>query len=245
VRSQDFFQQASNIFHSLGELLQSVGYDTDLGNEGGYAPHVQSHREVFDMIIQAIISAGLEPGEDIVLGIDAGASVFYNAKTETYDLNLDKLSLSGEEVIEYYLDLLTEYPLRFIEDPLDEEAWPDWALLTKNQLIKEHQVKVIGDDLFVTNVNRLQKGLEIGAANSILIKPNQIGTLSETLAAIRLAQENDYQIVISHRSGETTDTTIADLAVAVNAQFIKTGSTARGERVAKYNRLLRIEEELS
>ena len=238
-------QQASNIFHALGELLQSVGYDTDLGNEGGYAPHVKSHREVFDMIMKAISSAGLEPGKDIELGIDAGASVFYNKETKTYDFSLDKLSMNGEEAIDYYLDLATEYPLRFIEDPLDEEDWQTWAVLTKNQIISDHKIKIIGDDLFVTNVDRLQKGIELNVANTILIKPNQIGTLSETLETIRLAQDNNYQVVISHRSGETTDTTIADLAVAVDAQFIKTGSTARGERVVKYNRLLRIEEEIS
>ena len=244
TKFKDKLQQASNIFHALGELLHSVGYDTDLGNEGGYAPNVKSHREIFDMIMQAINSAGLEPDKDIILGIDAGASVFYNAETKTYDLNLDKLSMSSEEMVDYYLDLITEYPLRLLEDPFEEEDWATWTLLNKNSLIKDYKIKVIGDDLFVTNVKRLQKGLELQAANSILIKPNQIGTLSETFDAIRLAHDNDYHIIISHRSGETTDTTIADLAVAVDAQFIKTGSTARGERIAKYNRLLKIEEDL-
>lgn len=237
-------EQVSNIFHALGKLLQSLGLDTDLGNEGGYAPNVKSHRQVFDLIIQAIESVGLKLEEDVVLGIDAGASVFYHAETQTYDLSLEKLSLTSEELMEYYLDLITDYPIRFLEDPLDEEDWSAWQLFSKNDLINQHKIKLIGDDLFVTNQVRLQKGIDQGAANAILIKPNQIGTLTETLATIRLAQANGYEIAISHRSGETTDTTIADLAVAVNAQFIKAGSTARGERVVKYNRLLKIGQDL-
>jgi enolase len=237
-------EQASNIFHALGKLLQSLGLDTDLGNEGGYAPNAKSHRQIFDLIIQAIELSGLKLEEDIMLGIDAGASVFYNSETKTYDLPLDKLNLNSEEMIEYYLDLITDYPLRFLEDPLDEEDWSAWQLFSKNDLINQHKIKLIGDDLFVTNKIRLQQGIDQNVANTILIKPNQIGTLTETLVTIRLAQANNYQIAISHRSGETTDTTIADLAVAVNAQFIKTGSTARGERIAKYNRLLNIEQDL-
>jgi enolase len=238
-------QQASEIFHALGELLRSIGYDTDLGNEGGYAPNVKSHREVFDLLMQAIAASGFEAGDDIVLGIDAGSSVFYDHQTQSYNLSLDKKVFSSQEFIEYYLDLVDDYPLQFLEDPLDEEDWENWQTFSKNPAIKEHKIHLIGDDLFVTNKLRLQKGIEQKVANSILIKPNQIGTLSETLETIHLAQANNYSIVISHRSGETTDTTIADLAVAVNAQFIKTGSTARGERIAKYNRLLKIEEDLS
>ncbi|MCB9802778.1 phosphopyruvate hydratase [Candidatus Nomurabacteria bacterium] len=237
-------QQASGIFHALGELLHSIGYDTDLGNEGGYAPNVKSHREVFDLLIQAIESAGYEPREDIVLGIDAGSSVFYDSQTSTYNLKLDQKVFSSRDFIDYYSDLVDDYPLEFLEDPLAEEDWENWQIFTKNPLVKQNNIKLIGDDLFVTNKERLQKGIAMKVANSILIKPNQIGTLSETLETISLAQKNNYQVIVSHRSGETTDTTIADLAVAVNAQFIKTGSTARGERIAKYNRLLSIEEDL-
>ena len=238
-------QQASEIFHALADLLHSIGYDTDLGNEGGYAPNVRSHREVFDLLMQSIAAAGYEASEDIVLGIDAGSSVFYDYQTKTYNLALDKKVFSSAEFIEYYLDLIDDYPIHFLEDPLEEEDWENWQIFTKNPAIKQHGIKLIGDDLFVTNKLRLQKGIEQKVANSILIKPNQIGTLSETLETIHLAQAHNYSIVISHRSGETTDTTIADLAVAVNAQYIKTGSTARGERIVKYNRLLKIEEELS
>lgn len=237
-------QQASETFHALGELLKSIGYDTDLGNEGGYAPNVKSHREVFDLLMQAIESAGFEAGEDIVLGIDAGSSVFYDLKTASYNLPLEKKVFNSRDFIDYYLDLVEDYPLHFLEDPLAEEDWENWQIFSKDPLIKQNNIKIIGDDLFVTNKERLQKGIAMGVANSILIKPNQIGTLSETLETITLAQKNNYQIIISHRSGETIDTTIADLAVAVNASFIKTGSTARGERIAKYNRLLNIEEDL-
>ncbi|KKP91888.1 MAG: Enolase [Parcubacteria group bacterium GW2011_GWA2_36_10] len=238
-------RQASEIFHALAKILQSKGYDIDLGNEGGYAPNVTSHKEVFEMLMQAIDLAHYEPYEDMLLGLDAGASVFYHERRQKYNLTLDRLALSSSELIEYYLDLIDEYPLRFLEDPLAEEDWSAWQELTKNPVIKQDNIKLIGDDLFVTNKNRLQKGIDLQVANSILIKPNQIGTLTETLETISLAKANNYHLIISHRSGETTDTSIADLAVAVNAEYIKIGSTARGERIAKYNRLLKIEEELS
>lgn len=237
-------RQASEIFHALGKLLSAKGYDTDLGNEGGYAPNVLSHREVFEMLMQAIDLVKLEPYEDILLGLDAGASVFYNERKQKYNLTLDRLALDSTEMIQYYLDLIDEYPLRFLEDPLAEDDWSAWGLLSKNPVIKQDNIKLIGDDLFVTNKSRLQKGIDLQVANSILIKPNQIGTLTETLETISLARKNNYQLVISHRSGETIDTSIADLAVAVNAEYTKVGSTARGERIAKYNRLLKIEEEL-
>ncbi|MBT4849531.1 phosphopyruvate hydratase [Candidatus Parcubacteria bacterium] len=241
----DKLRQSSEIFHKLGELLHSVGMDTDLGNEGGYSPNVKSHRQVFDLILQAIENAGYKPGKDINLGIDAGASEFYNEKTKKYELPLENKNLTGDELIDFYFDLMEIYPLRIVEDPLDQEDWENWQDFTSDQFIKNNDVVVVGDDLFVTNVKRLKKGIEMGVANSILIKLNQIGTLSETLEAIRYAQENDYQVIVSHRSGETADTTIADLAVAVNAEYIKTGSTSRGERTAKYNRLLNIEEKLN
>lgn len=237
-------RQASEVFHALGKLLLSRGYDTDLGNEGGYAPNVLSHREVFEMLMQATELANLEVYEDMLFGLDAGASVFFHERKQKYNLTLDRLSLSSKEIIEYYLDLIEDYPLRFLEDPLAEEDWAAWTEFSQNPVIKQDNVKLIGDDLFVTNKTRLQKGIDLKVANTILIKPNQIGTLTETLETISLAQKNGYELVISHRSGETTDTTIADLAVAVNARYIKTGSTARGERIAKYNRLLKIEEEL-
>lgn len=238
-------RQASEIFHHLGNLLQAIGMDTDLGNEGGYAPNVKSHKQVFDLMRQAVDSSSLELGKDIVFGIDAGASVFYNQSKQEYSLKLDKETFSAEELMDYYLDFMEDYPLQFLEDPFAEEDWDAWQSFTKEHYIISQGIKIIGDDLFVTNVNRLQKGIDLGVANTILIKPNQVGTLTETLATISLARQNNYQIIISHRSGETTDTTIADLAVAVNAEYIKTGSVARGERIVKYNRLLNIEEELN
>ena len=237
-------RQAAEIFHKLGNLLSSIGLDTDLGNEGGYSPHVQSHRQVFDLLHQAVESAGYQSGQDILLGVDAGASVFFDHQHNVYKLPLDNAQFSATELTDYYLHLMQSYDLRFLEDPFDEEDWSAWKHFTHDDFVKNNHVKVIGDDLFVTNIERLQKGIDLGAANTILIKPNQIGTLTETLSAITMAKKNNYQVVISHRSGETNDTTIADLAVAVNADYIKTGSTARGERIAKYNRLLNIEQSL-
>jgi enolase len=237
-------RQASEIFHKLGDLLAASGHDTDLGNEGGYAPNVKSHKQVFEFIIQAIESSGYKPGEDIFLGIDAGASEFYDNKKKLYNLDLEGKALKDDELIDFYFDLMELYPLTLVEDPLDQEDWEAWADITKDQFIKSNDIKIIGDDLFVTNIERLKKGIEMGVANSILIKFNQIGTLTETFETIRYARENNYKVIISHRSGETTDTTIADLAVAVNADYIKTGSTARGERTVKYNRLLKIEQKL-
>jgi enolase len=238
-------RQASEIFHKLGELLEVAGHDTDLGNEGGYAPNVKSHKQVFEFIIHAIESSGYKPGKDILLGIDAGASEFYDDKKKVYNLALEGKSLTDDELIDFYFDLMELYPLTLIEDPLDQEDWEAWADITKDKYIETNNIKIIGDDLFVTNITRLKKGVEMGVANSILIKLNQIGTVTETLETIRYAREKDYKVIVSHRSGETADTTIADLAVAVNADYIKTGSTARGERTAKYNRLLKIEQKLN
>jgi len=237
-------RQASEIFHKLGDLLKAIGLDTDLGNEGGYSPMFESHRQVFDLLYQAVKSSGYSPGKDIVFGIDAGASEFYDENTKTYNLKLENEKFSAEELIDYYLDLMNDYPLQAIEDPFDEEDWAAWQQFTAEHYIKSNDIKIVGDDLFVTNPKRLKKGIELKVANTILIKPNQIGTLTETLQTVRLAQENNYKIIVSHRSGETSDTTIADLAVAVNADYIKTGSTARGERTAKYNRLLNIEQKI-
>lgn len=237
-------RQASEIFHKLSDLLEASGYDTDLGNEGGYAPEVKSHKQIFEFLIQAIESSGYRPGEDIFLGIDAGASEFYDNHKKVYKLALEGKDFTDDELIDFYFDLMELYPLTFIEDPLDQEDWDSWADITNDHFTKTNNIKIIGDDLFVTNVERLKKGVKLGVANTILIKYNQIGTLSETLDTVRYAREHNYKIIVSHRSGETTDTTIADLAVALNADYIKTGSTARGERTAKYNRLLKIEQKL-
>jgi len=237
-------RQASEIFHKLGDLLAASGYDTDLGNEGGYAPNVKSHKQVFEFIMQAIEASGYQPGKDIFLGIDAGASEFYDNRKKVYNLKLEGKFFKDDELIDFYFDLMELYPLTLIEDPLDQEAWESWADITKDHFITTNNIKIIGDDLFVTNIIRLKKGVTMGVANSILIKFNQIGTLTETLETIRYARANNYKVIISHRSGETSDTTIADLAVAVNADYIKTGSTARGERISKYNRLLKIEQKL-
>ena len=236
-------RQASEVFHSLGSFLEATGYDTDLGNEGGYAPHLKSHHEVFDFIRQAIENSNYNL-EEIVFGIDVGSNELYNKDTKTYEFSLEKHSFSSQELINYYLDLIADYPLQFLEDPFAEEDWDTWQEFSKHSIIKEKNIKLIGDDLFVTNIARFKKGIELGIANTILIKPNQIGTLIETFSAIKLAQDSGYQVMISHRSGETSDTFIADLAVAVQADYIKTGSISRGERIAKYNRLLNIKTEL-
>ncbi len=238
-------RQVSEIFHQLGKLLTGIGLDTDLGNEGGYAPNLKSHSQAFDLITQAVESCKYKVGEDIIFGIDVGASELYSLDDNNYLFSLEDKSFSSDELIDYYLELINTYPLKFLEDPFDQEDWKAWENFTKDDYIKNNDINIIGDDLFVTNIQRLQKGIDLGVANTILIKPNQIGTLTETFKAIHLAQDNNYDIIISHRSGETSDTTIADLAVAVNAQYIKTGSTARGERIVKYNRLLNIEEKLN
>ena len=238
-------RQASEIFHELGDLLHATGLDTDLGNEGGYSPMVKSHKQVFEFLMHAVEKSGYVPGKDIVFGIDAGASEFYNQDNDVYQLKLEGHDFSAEELIDYYFDTIEIYPLKFLEDPLDQEDWQAWKQFSQEHYVKDNDIKIIGDDLFVTNQERLKKGIEMGVGNTILIKPNQIGTLTETIETIKYAQANNYQIVVSHRSGETSDTTIADLSVAVNADYIKTGSTARGERIAKYNRLLNIEQELS
>jgi enolase len=240
----DRLRQGSEIFHQLGEVLKAENLDTDLGNEGGYAPNFPNHRQVFDMLMRAIEQASYTPGEDISLGIDAGSTVFYDTEKKIYALKLEHEEYTADALAEYYKRLLKQYPIAAMEDPFAEEDWTSWQKFTALCKAQYPDLKLVGDDLFVTNSKRLQKGIDMGVANSILIKVNQIGTLTETLQCIALAQANGYSTVISHRSGETSDTFIADLAVAVNADYIKTGSTARGERIAKYNRLLEIEKEL-
>lgn len=229
----------AEVFHSLKALLKKAGHNTNVGDEGGLAPALRSSREALDFILQAIDSTGYEAGKDIFLALDVAATEFY--KEGRYHMVGEGKTFTSDQMISYYEELLLQYPIISIEDGLSEEDWTGWVNLT-HSLGK--RIQLVGDDLFVTNPERLRKGIEMGAANAILIKPNQIGTLTETLEAIRIAKEAGYKVVISHRSGETEDTTIADLAVATNAGQIKTGSLSRSDRVAKYNQLIRIEEEL-
>jgi len=227
------------VYQSLKKLLTKKHLATAVGDEGGFAPDLKSERETLDLILQAIREAGYEPGRDVALAIDAAASEW---KADSgYKMPKTGLTFTTEELVKFWEGLINDYPIVSLEDPLDEEDWAGWQQLTR---AVGDRVQIVGDDLFVTNVSRLQRGIDEKAANAILIKLNQIGSLTETLDAIRLAHENGLNTVISHRSGETEDVTIADLAVAVNAGQIKTGAPARSERVAKYNQLLRIEEEL-
>jgi len=225
-------------YHSLKSLLKSKGLSTGLGDEGGFAPELPNNREALDFILEAITQAGFTPGKDIALALDVAASEFYDNGAYTFEGQ----QRSAEEMSAYFADLVANYPLVSIEDPLNEDDWAGWAHLTSEIGAK---VQLVGDDLFVTNPARLATGIAQHAGNSILVKVNQIGTLTETLDAVSLAQRSGYTAILSHRSGETEDTTIADLAVATDAGQIKTGAPARSERVAKYNQLLRIEEELA
>jgi len=231
----------AEIFHSLGEVLKDANYDTDIGNEGGYAPDIDSSIQALELILAAAIKVGYEPGVDIGLGTDVGSSELYDKKSKQYIFPLDNASFTKDTLSGLYYEWLKKYPFVSIEDPLEQDDWQGWSELNK-QIGSE--VMIIGDDLFVTNEKRLRKGLENNAANTILIKPNQVGTLSETIACIKLAQKHNYEVMVSHRSGETTDDFIADLAVATGAGHIKAGSLSRGERLAKYNRLMEIEKEL-
>ena len=224
-------------YHVLRSELQAAGYATGLGDEGGFAPDLPSNREGLDFLIKAIEKAGFRPGVDIALGLDVAATEFYTDGV----YRLDGKDWTGPELIEYYAGLVRDFPIVTIEDALAEDDWENWKALTEQLGSK---VQLVGDDLFVTNPARLQRGIDLGVANSLLVKVNQIGTLTETFDAVSLAQRSGYTAMLSHRSGETEDTTIADLAVATNAGQIKTGAPARSERVAKYNQLLRIEEDL-
>jgi len=224
-------------YHALKSILHSQGLSTGLGDEGGFAPNLSSNRAALDLLVEAITAAGFTPGKDIALGLDVAASEFFKDGSYAFE----GATKSAADMSAYYAELVAAYPLVTIEDPLDEDDWEGWAELTSTIGSK---TQIVGDDLFVTNPTRLAKGISLGTANSILVKVNQIGTLTETLDAVQLAQRSGYTAVMSHRSGETEDTTIADLAVALNTGQIKTGAPARSERVAKYNQLLRIEEEL-
>lgn len=225
----------AEVYHTLKTVLKERGLGTGLGDEGGFAPNLGSNREALDLIVEAIGKAGYEPGQDIALALDVAASEFY----EDGNYAFEGKSLSAAEMTSYYAELVAAYPLVSIEDPLNEEDWDGWKTLTDELGDK---VQIVGDDLFVTNPERLGRGIDSGTANALLVKVNQIGSLTETLDAVELAQRNGYKCMMSHRSGETEDVTIADLAVATNCGQIKTGAPARSERVAKYNQLLRIEE---
>lgn len=234
-------RMGTEIFHSLKAELKSKGLNTAVGDEGGFAPNLSSNEEALSTIVAAIEKAGYKPGEEIVLALDVAATEMYDKETKIYNLAGEGRKLNVDEMIDYYAELVEKYPIISIEDGLDEDDWDGWKALTE-RLGKK--VQLVGDDLFVTNTERLNKGIELGISNSILIKLNQIGTITETLDAIELAKSRGYTTVISHRSGDTEDTTIADLAVATNAGQIKTGAPSRTDRVAKYNQLLRIEDNL-
>ena len=232
-------QMGAETFHSLKKILKDKGLNTAVGDEGGFAPNLKSNEEAIQYVMKAIEAAGYEPGTDIGLAMDAAASEFYENKK--YVLTSENKKYSAEEMIDYYENLIQKYPIISIEDGLAEKDWKNWGLMTERL---ESAIQIVGDDVFVTNPKIFSKGIDDGIANSILIKLNQIGTVTETLDAIEMAKEAGYTTVISHRSGETEDTFISDLAVGINGGQIKTGSMSRSDRVAKYNQLMRIEEEL-
>jgi enolase len=230
-------RHGAEVYHALKGVLKKKGLATGLGDEGGFAPNLDSNRDALDLILEAITVAGLTPGTDIALALDVAASEFYRDGSYQFE----GAAKSADEMVEYYRGLVEAYPIVSVEDPFAEDDWSAWIALTTEL---DTQVQIVGDDLFVTNPRRLSRGIEEGAANALLVKVNQIGTLTETFDAVEIAHRHGYRCMMSHRSGETEDTTIADLAVAINCGQIKTGAPARSERVAKYNQLLRIEEEL-
>lgn len=242
----DTFSEAlrmgTEVFHTLKKVLHDQGLSTNVGDEGGFAPNIKSNEEAIEVVLRAIEKAGFKPGEDIFIAMDAASSEFYDAATNTYYFKKsDGKKLSSAEMVDYWASWAAKYPIISIEDGMAEDDWTGWKGLT-DKIGKK--VQLVGDDLFVTNVTRLQDGIDKGVANSILVKVNQIGSLTETIAAVNMAKRNAYKSVMSHRSGETEDSTIADLAVALNTGQIKTGSASRSDRMAKYNQLIRIEEEL-
>jgi len=234
-------RMGTEIFHHLKKVLKDAGHMTNVGDEGGFAPNLKSNEEAVHIILQAIEKAGYKPGEDVWLALDAASTEFYDEETGLYHLSSTGDKLTSAEMVDFWKDWSDKFPILSIEDGCSEDDWKGWKLMTE-QL--DEKVQLVGDDLFVTNVERLAKGITEGVANSILVKVNQIGTLTETIEAVDLAHRNSYSSVMSHRSGETEDTTIADLAVALNCGQIKTGSASRTDRIAKYNQLLRIEESL-
>ncbi|KFZ26704.1 MAG: Enolase [Candidatus Izimaplasma bacterium HR2] len=239
---KEALRMGAEVFHSLKAVLKSKGYNTSVGDEGGFAPDLGSNEEALEVIMEAIKKAGYVPGEDIMLAMDVASSEFYNKEKGVYVLAGEGgLELSAAELSDFYVKLVDKYPIISIEDGLDENDWAGWKDHTEKLA---HKIQIVGDDLFVTNTEKLSRGIEEGIANSILIKVNQIGTLTETFQAIEMAKKAGYTAVVSHRSGETEDSIIADIAVATNAGQIKTGSLSRTDRIAKYNQLLRIEDEL-
>jgi len=232
-------QMSTEVYYCLKQVLKDKGLNTNIGDEGGFAPPLPSNRQAIEAVLSAIEKAGYKPGKDCFIALDPAASEFY--KDGQYILSRENISLSTKEMVNYYVKLVSSYPIISIEDGMAEDDWEGWQLLT-GELGKK--VQLVGDDLYVTNVERLSQGINLKASNSILIKPNQIGTLTETIAAIKMAQQAGWTAIISHRSGETEDTTIAELAVGLNTGLIKAGAPCRSERTAKYNRLLKIEEEL-
>ena len=234
-------RMGTEIFHSLKSVLREKGHTTNVGDEGGFAPNLKSNEEGVEFVLRAIEKAGYKPGDDVLLAFDAAASEFYDKKRGIYRFDSTGEEMNGEEMVDFWDKWSKKYPIVSIEDGIDEDDWDSWKLLT-DRIGKE--IQLVGDDLFVTNVSRLAHGIEKGIANSILVKVNQIGTLSETIDAVEMAHNAGYSSVMSHRSGETEDTTIADLSVALATGQIKTGSASRSDRIAKYNQLLRIEEEL-
>lgn len=237
----DAIRMGAEVFHCLKSVLKEKSLSTAVGDEGGFAPNLSSNEEAIKVILEAIEKAGYKAGEDIKIALDVAASGMYDKKNKTYHLEGESLKMNSTEMVSYYCDLVEKYPIISIEDGLDEDDWEGWKLLT-SKLGKK--VQLVGDDLFVTNTKRLKKGIEENVGNSILIKVNQIGTLTETLDAIEMAKRAGYTAIVSHRSGETEDVTIADIVVGINAGQIKTGSMSRTDRIAKYNQLLRIEEKL-
>lgn len=238
---KEALRMGAEVFHHLKFILKNKGCNISVGDEGGYAPKLGSNEEAINLVIEAINKAGYIPGKDVYLALDVASSEFYNKDSKKYDLKSEGKSLSAKELINYYKTLVEKYPIISIEDGLEQNDWDGWKTLTQEL---GNKVQLVGDDLFVTNTKRLEKGISNNIANAILIKVNQIGTLSETFAAIEMAKRAGYTAIVSHRSGETEDTTIADISVGLNAGQIKTGSLSRTDRIAKYNQLLRIEEEL-
>jgi len=239
--ASEMVRLGAEVFHELGLVLKESGLDTDVGAEGGYAPDMDSSIEAIEFILAAAIRAGYEPGRDLRLGVDVGSSGLYEEKTKKYLFSLDNTYFSASNLIGLYEDWLKKYPFLYLEDGLAEDAWSDWRELTA---ALGKKMLIVGDDLFVTQTARLRQGLKEKAANAIIIKPNQVGTLTETVECIKLAQSHNYQVIVSHRSGETVDDFIVDLAVAAGADYLKAGSLSRGERLAKYNRLMEIAREI-
>ena len=238
----DSLRMGTEIFHTLKKVLKSKGYSTNVGDEGGFAPNIKSNEEAIEIVLIAIEKAGFKAGDDVYIAMDAAVSELYDAKTGLYTFHKsDNRKMTSEELVAYWTTWANKYPIISLEDGMAEDDWDGWAKLTQSI---GHQCQLVGDDLFVTNVKRLQQGIDQSIANSILVKVNQIGSLTETIDTVNLAHRNKYKSIMSHRSGETEDSTIADLAVALNTGQIKTGSASRSDRMAKYNQLIRIEEEL-